>query len=85
MELHSMEVKNEILDAVQILIDNALKNITTIQTGTCVSLGQSHICTMKINGRIYDTIMYYGDSPIINSQYRVFIPNGNINQAFIFS
>lgn len=37
---------------------------------------------MKINGNIYSNIAYYGGTPIVGNAYRVFVPFGNMSQAF---
>lgn len=79
-----MDSRQEILDAIQILIDEAMNNVTQIQNGTCTGVALK-TCTMLINGRELDNIQFYGNTPIINKQYRVFIPNGNMNMAFIIT
>ena len=79
-----MDSRQEILDAIQILIDGAMNNVTQIQNGTCTGVALK-TCTMLINGRELDNIQFYGNAPIINKQYRVFVPNGNMNIAFIIT
>ena len=37
---------------------------------------------MKINGNTYSNIVYYGGTPIVGNAYRVFVPFGNMSQAF---
>lgn len=37
---------------------------------------------MKINGNTYSNIAYYGGTPIVGNAYRVFVPFGNMSQAF---
>lgn len=77
-----MDTREEILDAIEILIDKKMKDTTQIQNGTVTSVGDTN-CSMVLNGILYDNIAFYGDTPIVNAQYRVFIPAGNMSQSFI--
>lgn len=77
-----MDCKQEILDAIEIMIEKAMKNATKIQIGNCEAVNGDK-CTMTINGMQFNNITFYGSSPIVNRQYRVFIPENNFNMAFI--
>lgn len=77
-----MNPQTEILDAVQILIDKAMENMTQIYNGT-VTGANGRYCSMLINGVSYSSILFYGNTPTVNAQYRVFVPEGNMSQAFI--
>lgn len=78
-----MTPQQEIIDAIQILIDKALDGSTKIYNGSVTSVGTNRKCTMRINGVTYDNIYYYGGAPTVNSQHRVFLPEGNMSTAFI--
>ena len=77
-----MDVVNEILDAVEIIVDKKVRDISAqIYPGVCKSVS-GNSCVMSINGR-NNTVQFYGSTPIVGSIYRVFVPNGNMSMAFI--
>lgn len=79
-----MNNNEEILDAIEILVNKAIEdNSTKIQNGTVSSVSTNNKCTLFVNGKDLPNVQYYGGQPIINRQYRVFIPNGNPSRAFI--
>ena len=75
--------QKELLDAMQIMIDNALKSTAKIY-GCIVIDVEDNKCTIKLNNQLH-TVQYYGSPPTINQQYRVFVPFGQMSQAFIIS
>ena len=77
-----MDAKNEILDAIEIMLDRALANTTKIYGGLCKSVVSKNVAKMLING-IETNVQYYGDAPTVNKQYRVFVPEGNMSNAFM--
>lgn len=77
-----MDAKNEILDAIQIMLDRALANTTKIYGGLCKGTKTGNIAIMIING-VETDVPYYGDAPTANKQYRVFVPEGNMSNAFM--
>ena len=77
-----MRAQNELLDAIQILIDKAMKDRATKITGGKVKSASGGLATVTINGYDY-SIPYSGTAPTVNSTVRVFIPNGNMSDAFI--
>lgn len=81
---HIEDGLNEILDSMDIMIDSAMDKTTKIQNGTIVSVN-GNTCSATINGKRIDNIYYYGGAPQKNKQYRVFIPSGNMSQAFIIT
>ena len=77
-----MDVANEILDAIEIIVDKKTKEQTTqIYPGICKSVS-GNSCVMSINGKD-NTVQFYGSTPTVGSIYRVFVPNGNMSMAFI--
>lgn len=73
---------NEILDAIEIMVKQAVEDGTTkIYKGLCKSVTGA-TCTMTINGND-NTVKYYGGTPTTNTIYQVFIPFGNMSAAFI--
>lgn len=81
-----VDIKKELLDSIQIMIDAAIENrVPDIQFGIVISADDTNNCQVKINGNIHN-IKYYGDKPTINQKYPVFIPKGSsISLSFIVS
>lgn len=81
-----MDIKKELLDSIQIMIDAAIENrVPDIQFGIVISAEDTGVCKVKINGNSHD-IRYYGDKPTLNKKYPVFIPKGSsFSSAFIVS
>ena len=77
-----MDVANEILDAIEIIVDKKIReNTAQIYPGVCKSVS-GNSCVMSINGRD-NTVQFYGSMPTVGTIYRVFVPNGNMSTAFI--
>lgn len=77
-----MDIANEILDAIEILVDKKIRdNTAQIYSGVCQSVKTS-TCVMSINGK-NNTVQYYGATPAIGAIYRVFVPNGNMSNGFV--
>ena len=79
-----MDARNEILDAIQILIGRALESTTKIYNATCKGLVSSNVALMRVNG-VDTRVVFYGDAPEANKQYRVFVPEGNMSNAFMIT
>ena len=79
-----MDARNEILDAIQILIGRALESTTKIYNATCKGLVSSNVALMRVNG-VDTRVVFYGDTPDVNKQYRVFVPEGNMSNAFMIT
>ena len=76
-----MDVANEILDAIEIIVDKKIReNTTQIYPGVCKSVS-GNSCVMSINGKD-NTIQFYGSIPTVGAIYRVFVPDGNMSMAF---
>ena len=79
-----MDVANELLDAIEIIVDKKVReNTAQIYPGICKSVSGSS-CVMSINGK-NNTVQFYGSAPAVGAIYRVFVPNGNMSMAFIIS
>ena len=79
-----MDVANEILDAIEIIVDKKIKEQTTqIYPGICKSVN-GNSCVMSINGKD-NTVQFYGSAPNVGAIYRVFVPYGNMSMAFIIT
>ena len=77
-----MDVANEILDAIEIIVDKKIReNTAQIYPGICKSI-IGNTCVMSVNGK-NNTVQLYGSTPAVGSSYRVFVPNGNMSMAFI--
>lgn len=84
MGAYKLTPQQEIIDAIEILIKKAMENITRIVSGTVRSVNvDKSTCEMTIDGKTYDSIVYYGSQPMVNRVYRVFIPDGNMSRAFV--
>lgn len=77
-----MSFANEMLDAIEIMVKQAVEdNTTKIYTGVCKTVSTS-TCSLLINGK-ENTVKYYGGTPTVGTVYQVFIPFGNMSAAFI--
>lgn len=81
-----MDIKQEIVDSIQVMVDAAIKKVCpTITFGIVLSIEPKKKCYIKINGIDY-LLNYYGnEAPIVNQKYPVFIPSGNLSLAFIIT
>ena len=75
----------ELLQSIDILAQNAVKDSVKIYTAIVTSVGDNNTCSVRVNGKTHSNIVYYGDAPTVNKSYRVFCPNGSMNQAFIIT
>lgn len=75
----------ELLQSIDIIAQNAAKNGVKIYTAIVTAVGDNNTCSVRANGKTHNNIAYYGETPSINKSYRVFCPNGSMNQAFIIT
>ena len=75
----------ELLQSIDILAQNAVKNSVKIYTAIVTAVADNGTCSVRVNGKTHSNITYYGDVPSVNKSYRVFCPNGSMNQAFIIT
>ena len=75
----------ELLQSIDILAQNATKNSVQIYTVIVTAVSNDNTCSVYVNGKTHSGVAYYGDAPTINKSYRVFCPNGSMNQAFIYT
>ena len=75
----------ELLQSIDIIAQNAAKNGVKIYTAIVTAVGDNNTCSVRANGKTHSNIVYYGDIPTVNKSYRVFCPNGSMNQAFIIT
>ena len=75
----------ELLQSIDIIAQNAAKNGVKIYTAIVTSIADNNTCSVRVNGKTHSNIAYYGDAPSVNKSYRVFCPNGSMNQAFIIT
>ena len=80
------KVQKEILDAIKIIVDAAIKKSTPkILFGIVSKVNDDNTCIVDINTIGY-TLKYYGDSaPTINKKYPVFVPAAGMSKAFIIT
>ena len=75
----------ELLQSIDIIAQNAAKNGVKIYTAIITAVADNNTCSVRVNGKTHSNIAYYGDTPTVNKSYRVFCPNGSMNQAFIIT
>ena len=75
----------ELLQSIDIIAQNAAKNCVKIYTAIVTAVDDNNTCSVHVNGKTHSNIAYYGDTPTVNKSYRVFCPNGSMNQAFIIT
>ncbi len=75
----------ELLQSIDILAQNAVKDSVKIYTAIVTAVGNDNTCSVRVNGKTHSGVAYYGDVPSANKSYRVFCPNGSMNQAFIIT
>ncbi len=75
----------ELLQSIDILAQNAVKDSVKIYTAIVTAVADNGTCSVRVNGKMHSNVAYYGDVPIVNKSYRVFCPNGSMNQAFIIT
>ena len=75
----------ELLQSIDIIAQNAAKNGVKIYTAIVTAISDNNTCSVRVNGKTHSNIVYYGDAPTVNKSYRVFCPNGSMNQAFIIT
>lgn len=75
----------ELLQSIDILAQNAVKDSVKIYTAIVTAVADDGTCSVRVNGKTHSNIAYYGEKPSINKSYRVFCPNGSMNQAFIIT
>lgn len=77
---------NALLKGIKILIDEYTKNTTKIYTGrvtATTSTGTPWLCNVEVNGKTYNLPVYGGRSIYPPAIVKVFVPQGNMNVAFI--
>lgn len=79
-----MDARNEILDAIEVMISRAMEKTTKIYNATCTGVIDNNTGVVIVNG-VQTKITYYGNPPLVNHQYRVFVPEGNMSNAFMIT
>lgn len=77
-----MQQQNELLDAIEVIVNKAVNDKTTRVTGGKVKSASGGTAVVTIAGVEY-SFPYSGTAPTVGSTCRVFIPNGNMSDAFI--
>lgn len=78
-----MNLSKDFFDAIEILIEEKIKNNTQIYVGRVVGASGNR-CSVEVNGK-RQKIKFYGDAPLVNSICPVFVPQGNMSVAFTIS
>ena len=74
--------QKELLDAIDIIAKGYDKKTTQIYNGLVVQAVTSIIYEIKVNGQNYKLPKYGSNTPIVNSNVKVFVPKNNWAQAF---
>ena len=79
-----MDEANAFLDAIEIIVQECVrKNTAIIDKGLCIGV-IGNKCLIKLNGKTNE-VAFYGSTPLANKVYPVFIPYGNMSNAFIIN
>lgn len=76
-----MNAFDEILGAINVLVTKKMKDVSFFDFCTVIEI-ENKKCTVIYNGSQY-ILPYYGNIPVINNKYPIFLPNGNLSQGFI--
>ena len=77
-----MDIANEILDAIEIIVDKKIRdNTAQIYRGICKGVTTT-TCTLTVNGKD-NTVKYYGGTPTVGVVYQIFVPSGDMSMAFV--
>lgn len=77
-----MDIANEILDAIEIIVDKKIRdNTAQIYRGVCKGVTTT-TCTLTVNGKD-NTVKYYGGTPTVGAVYQIFVPSGDMSMAFV--
>ena len=76
-----MDIKNEIMESIDILLKKRLSKITQSYYVTVISVNNNK-CTIRLNGNEY-IVSFYGNTPEENKKYPIIVPQGNLSQAYI--
>lgn len=71
----------ELMESIDILISKRMENTTKIYYCIIKTINDK-TCEVTIMGNTY-VLPFYGNTPILNRKYPVFVPQGNFSQAFI--
>ena len=78
-----MSTEKEIIEAIDIIVQKRLEDLTQIYNGVIQTSGTGHIL---INGKTYWLTVYGKTNTLTAGQVvKVFVPQGNMSQAFILS
>lgn len=79
-----MNEAQDLLDAIEIIVDRCIKNQTAIiDKGFCRGVNGNR-CSIELNGKT-NSMVYYGPAPSVGRTYPVFIPYGNLSNAFVIN
>ena len=76
-----MNIFDEIMGAIDILVSRKIKNISSFGFCSVTEVNDKN-CKVIYNGNEY-ILPFYGNTPVINNKYPIFLPDGNLSQAFI--
>lgn len=76
---------NEILDAIEIIVNKRLKNTAQIHLAVVTAVSDTGKKVTITNNGVTSTIRYYGSTPVVNMSYPIFVPNGDMSLAFMIS
>ena len=76
-----MNVFDEIMGAIDVLVSRKIKNISSFGFCNVIDVNEKS-CIVIYNGNEY-TVPFYGNTPVINNKYPIFLPDNNLSQAFI--
>ena len=72
----------ELVESMDIIAENRLKTASQIYYCLVKRLGTGNKCVIDFNNKEY-SVSYFAGKPIPNKTYALFLPQNNMNQAFI--
>ena len=74
----------DIIEAINIIVEKKMNNVAKIDKAICIGNISGNKCAIQYNG-VTNTVTFYGNAPIANTIYPLFIPGGNMSVAFIIN
>lgn len=79
-----MNLSNEILDAMEIMINKRISDVVNdIANGIVTAVNSDGTYQVKFRDKSFPLKLIGGNIPNINSVVKVFVPKNNMSQAFI--
>ncbi|MEG0835740.1 MAG: hypothetical protein RR313_03640 [Anaerovoracaceae bacterium] len=79
-----MDLSNEILDAIEIMINNRISDVVNdVSNGIVTAINSDGTYQVNFRDKSFPLKLIGGHVPTVNSVVKVFVPKNNMSQAFI--